>query len=589
MKIKRIFLSIIVLSVSLILVSCNLAIIADTDYESPSTYENTRIDMIADVKDSVVVVENSDSWGSGIIFNMTESNAETGLMTYAVLTVYSVIEEQNLIDLSILMPDGTTYPATEVKSDQDYEIAVVYIETTDELEVYTIEQLSLTADVSLVQGEDLYAIGTPYQYTLFNYVSQGILGLISFDLNVDDGLLFVHSAETNPGMEGAPIFNLDGQLLGLELTKLYVTDSSEDGIPIEGINYALNMNLLAPIIVGFDENFVTVAQTETMVSMSADLDYNDIAQEMIANAYPSVVSVIGASGLGSGIIYQKETLESGLYRYSILTNNHVVDENTELRIKFSETDEMIATDYQANSTYDVAIIRVVTDLELPVYDIPPITTGEAVDIVVGQDVYAMGTPYSTYLHNYVTQGIVSQINYTYHGVYQLGIVHEAEINPGNSGGPLFNLNGDVIGINVAKVVTVYVDGEGLPAEGINYSLNINVVATAISDFNDDGWVEISRSPKLGVTVANYSAESEYYPEIYLDGVVVSGFDYTRNAYLTVQLYDLIVGANGVVVHTIDDLIAALDGKSYGDIISLDIVRYDEQKNIITLQIDIILS
>lgn len=589
MKIKRIFLSIIVLSVSLILVSCNLAIIADTDYESPSTYENTRIDMIADVKDSVVVVENSDSWGSGIIFNMTESNAETGLMTYAVLTVYSVIEEQNLIDLSILMPDGTTYPATEVKSDQDYEIAVVYIETTDELEVYTIEQLSLTADVSLVQGEDLYAIGTPYQYTLFNYVSQGILGLISFDLNVDDGLLFVHSAETNPGMEGAPIFNLDGQLLGLELTKLYVTDSSEDGIPIEGINYALNMNLLAPIIVGFDENFVTVAQTETMVSMSADLDYNDIAQEMIANAYPSVVSVIGASGLGSGIIYQKETLESGLYRYSILTNNHVVDENTELRIKFSETDEMIATDYQANSTYDVAIIRVVTDLELAVYDIPPITTGEAVDIVVGQDVYAMGTPYSTYLHNYVTQGIVSQINYTYHGVYQLGIVHEAEINPGNSGGPLFNLNGDVIGINVAKVVTVYVDGEGLPAEGINYSLNINVVATAISDFNDDGWVEISRSPKLGVTVANYSAESEYYPEIYLDGVVVSGFDYTRNAYLTVQLYDLIIGANGVVVHTIDDLIAALDGKSYGDIISLDIVRYDEQKNIITLQIDIILS
>jgi S1-C subfamily serine protease len=587
---KKIILLIMTVIVSSILVACTWNLTADTPYESPSSYESTRIEMIASVKDSVVVVENSDNYGSGIIFHKEVIDSETDLNEYAVLTAYENVDFTTILSNTVLTEDDTTYRVTKTLGNETYQFAIVYFESTDDIAPYQIEQLSDASNVVLTQGEDVYAIGTPYQIAMFNYVSQGILGLTTYDYNQVEDLAFVHSAESNPGMEGAPIFNLSGELLGIQIDKLYFSDSSDEALPMEGINFALNMNMLAEPILTLDPNLASGSQNTSAAASSNDTDYNEQAIEMIETLKASLVSVIGTGGLGSGLIYDKEVLESGLNRYYILTNNHVISGSTEIRIKFEEFDNEIAvTDFQSNENYDIAVLRVVTDAELEVYDIPPITKSEYVDIVQGQDVYAIGTPYSTNLYSYTTQGIVSLYNYTYKGIYQLGIVHDAEINPGNSGGPLVNLSGEVIGVNVAKMVNFYDDGEEVYTEGINYSLNINIVSTVINDFLEENYEVSERTPKMGVTVVDYNEIFDIFPSSYASGVLVVEFDYTRNAYETLEINDLIIGANGTTITNIEDLVGLLDGAEFGDVLTLNIVRLDENDTPVEMIIEITLS
>jgi len=586
---KKLILVLITVIASTILVSCNWNLTAETPYESPSSYESTRIEMINSVKESVVVVEHSDDFGSGIIFNKEVIDQEDDLNEYAVLTAYQNIDFSHIAEHEIQTESGTTYQATQILGSELYQFAIVYFETTDDIAPYQIEQLSDSSNVVLTQGEDVYAIGTPYQIAMFNYVSQGVLGLTTYDYNLVNDLAFVHSAESNPGMEGAPIFNLNGDLLGIQIDKLYFSDSSEDALPMEGINFALNMNILAEHILALDANLASGSQN-TSITTTNDDDYNDQAMSMIKTLKASLVSVIGTGGLGSGLIYDKEVLDSGLYRYYVLTNNHVVSESTEIRIKFETVDyELAVTDFQGNENYDVAVLRIVTDEELVVYDIPPITENAYVDIVQGQDVYAIGSPYSTDLYSYTTQGIVSLYNYTYRGVYQLGIVHDAEINPGNSGGPLVNLKGEVIGINVAKMINFYDDGNEIYTEGINYSLNINIISTVINDFLEENFKDTERTPKMGVTVVDYDESFDIFPSEYTSGILVLEFDYTRNAYEVLETYDLIIGANGITITSIEDLVVILDGAEFGDVLNLNIIRLDETNTPVEKTIEITLS
>lgn len=568
---KKIVLTTILLITSTLLISCHWGIEAETDYESPSTYENNRIDMIETVKDSVVIIETIDGYGSGIIFNV-ETLSDT--KEYAVLTAYDNLDFQDQALMSVELENGDTYGVSRILGNQDYEIGIAYFQTDDKLDVYEIDQLDGQTIIPMTQGIDVYEIGTPYQKSMFNYVSEGILGLTSYTYNDIEDLVFMHSAESNPGMEGGPVFNLNGELLGLYIDKLYLSDESEEGVPLEGMNFALNMNVLASHILALDSSLTLVDHQSSVINLQAeDQAYNDLVVDMIDDVSDAVISVIGSGGLGSGIIYDVKTLEDGTFRYYALTNNHVVEDSEEIKIRFDEaTSQIPVTDYQTSETYDIAVLRIETDEVLPVYDIPPITKDEYVDIIQGQDVFAIGSPYSQTFHNYVTQGIVSVESFTYRGIYELGIVHDAEINPGNSGGPLFNLNGEVIGINVAKIVNIYVDGEEYLLEGLNYSLNINVISQVVNGFSEEQYEAVIRNPKIGVTVTDYTTEFEVFPPSYTYGVYVIDFDYTRTSYEVLLLEDLIIGANGTTIYSIADLAGVLDGKDFGDVIALDIVR-----------------
>jgi len=191
---------------------------------------------------SVVIIKTDDDYGSGIIFNVDEKN---NINQYAVLTAYSNIDTSLLATMTIELENNNTYTVTDVLTNEDYMFAIVYFETSDNLDVYTINQLDGQTIVPITQGIDVYEIGTPYQQSFFNYVSEGIVGLEPYTYNDIEDLLFMHSAESNPGMEGAPVFSLNGELLGIYVDKIYVSDNSEEGLPIEGMNFALNMNVIA--------------------------------------------------------------------------------------------------------------------------------------------------------------------------------------------------------------------------------------------------------------------------------------------------------------------------------------------------------
>jgi len=161
---------------------------------------------------------------------------------------------------------------------------------------------------------------------------------------------------------------------------------------------------------------------------------------------------------GSGIIFDSKPIEGTENTlYYALTNHHVVEEGGEMRIHFGDDKTDLAVrDYASYELYDIAVVRFVAPNTrvIRVHPISPIKDNTITQIMKGQDVYAIGTPEDITRFNYVTQGIVSLATYPYNGIEDLAIMHDAELNPGNSGGPLFNLNGDVIGINVAKVPSI---------------------------------------------------------------------------------------------------------------------------------------
>src|SRR5210317_2070235 len=141
------------------------------------------------------------------------------------------------------------------------------------------------------------------------------------------------------------------------------------------------------------------------------------------------------TSLGSGVIVTADGY--------ILTNNHVIEEADEIHVTLSTFEEYEATIIGRDPKSDVAVIKI-----KPKADLPFATFGNSDKLRVGEWVLAIGNPFG--LQKTVTAGIVSakgrSINNESYGNF---IQTDASINPGNSGGPLFNMKGEMVGINSA--------------------------------------------------------------------------------------------------------------------------------------------
>lgn len=308
--------------------------------------------------------------------------------------------------------------------------------------------------------------------------------------------------------------------------------------------------------------------------------YEQLRIDMIARVMPSVVAVKTETGHGTGIIFRSEEVQDGYIRYYIMTNYHVIEDGGEMKIHFGDVIEDIpVVDFAGNAQYDIAVVRIITKQVLRVHFVPSIENNTITEIVVGQDVYAIGTPQSISKFNAVSQGIVSLNYYKYNGVPGLVIMHDAELNPGNSGGPLFNLNGELIAINVAKVSAVATSDGSIPAEGLNYSLNINAIAPIVRGFTEADYQVVVRRPRLGITVQEVAIfleenDASLLPENPV-GIVIISFDLTRNAHENLEIYDLIIRMNGIDVASIADLASQLEDANFGDSHELTVLRNNE--------------
>jgi len=184
--------------------------------------------------------------------------------------------------------------------------------------------------------------------------------------------------------------------------------------------------------------------------------------------------------LGSGFIISEDGY--------ILTNDHVVDGADEITVKLSDGREFEGEVRGLDPKLDLALIKIDAGEDLPVAKL-----GESDSIKVGEWVMAIGNPFG--LEQTVTVGIVSAKGRVIGaGPYDDFIQTDASINPGNSGGPLFNMRGEVIGINAAIVAG---------GQGIGFAIPVNMAKQIIPQLRDDGHVTRGW---LGVTIQALDAE-----------------------------------------------------------------------------------
>jgi len=274
---------------------------------------------------------------------------------------------------------------------------------------------------------------------------------------------------------------------------------------------------------------------------------------------------------GKGRSYSREGQGSGFLISAdgyILTNNHVVADADEVKVKLTNDQELDAKVVGTDPRTDIALIKVDAGKELPW-----VKLGNSDGVKVGDWVVAIGNPFG--LSHTVTAGIVSAKGRVIGaGPYDDFIQTDASINPGNSGGPLFDLGGNVVAINTAIVAQ---------GQGIGFAVPINVVTAEIEELKANGkvsrgWIGVALQPldediakALGANVKEGALVREVYPD-------------TPGSKAGLKDGDIVTKIDGKGVKESDELVKAVGAHRPGDVITLTIVRDGKSKDLkLTLQ------
>lgn len=293
-------------------------------------------------------------------------------------------------------------------------------------------------------------------------------------------------------------------------------------------------NLVADRFLGTTESREVKSVDNTKISQStgetAKSDIASIAEEVM----PSVVSITNLSvqqvqsffggiqeqeskNVGSGIIISQNDSE-----LLIITNNHVVEGNETLTVSFVDGESVEAQVKGTDATKDLAVIAVQTKKikDTTMDQIKVASLGNSDQLQVGESVIAIGNALG--YGQSVTSGIVSATGRELDGIDEKLIQTDAAINPGNSGGALLNANGEVIGINTAKVATDTVEGMG-------YAIPISSVSDIIENLmNQETKTKVSEAEQgqLGIQGVDVTADSsEMYnmpTGVYVSEVIAGG-------------------------------------------------------------------
>lgn len=256
-----------------------------------------------------------------------------------------------------------------------------------------------------------------------------------------------------------------------------------------------------------------------------------------------------ASGSGSGLIVDGDG--------HIVTNNHVIGDATEIEVRLSDKTKLIAHVVGKDPDTDLALLKVSAGRPLA-----SARFGDSAVVKVGQWVMAVGNPFG--LDQTVTLGVVSGIGRENINLsrYENFIQTDASINPGNSGGPLFNLRGEVIGINTAIINF---------AQGIGFAIPSNMAKQVIEQLLAKGRVVRGW---LGVGIQPLTAElAKKFGVTEGGGVLVNEvFEKDPAALAGIQPGDVIVQINGVVVDSPNKLSRLIGTLAPGATSQIEVVR-----------------
>lgn len=239
-----------------------------------------------------------------------------------------------------------------------------------------------------------------------------------------------------------------------------------------------------------DEEVVNNEINSSTYEIIGDLDLtaiNNTITGIVKNVMPSIVGVSnyqrstnpGSNGVlqlqnvGTGFIINRKKISNTEYRYYVLTNYHVVEKRSELKIFFGDHEDEIAVEnaIQSSANFDLALITFKSSK-----DLTPLTFSQPTTVEAGDFVLAIGNPTGYDFFRSVTFGMVSCSERSLKGESSTFVQHDAAINPGNSGGPLFNLAGEVIGVNTIKIVDTDVENIGFAIALVTINIFLNSIS-----------------------------------------------------------------------------------------------------------------
>ena len=281
--------------------------------------------------------------------------------------------------------------------------------------------------------------------------------------------------------------------------------------------------------------------------------------KMLSSARSAVVGIAvdlsDGYAIGTGV-----AISSGGY---ILTNFHVVEGGNAVKLYFADKTTGSAEIVWGNPGLDMAILK-------SSREIPYLSTRNLGDVLVGDEVYAIGTPLTLEFKHTITKGVVSAMDRTLESESSYGvsylqslIQHDASINPGNSGGPLINGAGQVIGINTLKA------SEG---EGIGFAIPIELGKVIVDKIRAN---ENYSSPYLGIFGFDSALASVYGDQAVGEGVyIVSTKDSAKKAGL--KKGDIIVGVDDEKIANMLDFRIAIYKHDIGDSVKIKYIRGDSE-------------
>lgn len=332
----------------------------------------------------------------------------------------------------------------------------------------------------------------------------------------------------------------------------------------------------------------------TLTSSTADLSvlYNNCVKSVVtvlnyAKYYEKGETVTVMYGSGSGFVYEYDN--DYIYVY---TNAHVV--NVGSGYTQSHYEVVFYDGYRSNAilcysdgSEDVAIMKISRGSQ----NFAKASLGNSDVVVPGEDIFSIGSPLGLEYANTITRGIVSNVKVemetdddkdgNYVTMYMIQV--DAALNPGNSGGPMFNMNGEVVGVSTLKLMK---DSSNEDVEAFNFIIPINHFVLVANCLASDG--SYAR-PKLGISVLSISdmdLNTRQNNDINVNwGIYISSVSSTGASYGTLNKGDIITKINDVVIGDLADFSVELYKFKKGEDITLTICDGDGsnvQTKVITL-------
>jgi S1-C subfamily serine protease len=301
--------------------------------------------------------------------------------------------------------------------------------------------------------------------------------------------------------------------------------------------------------------------------------------ELFERVSPSVVQVVARSAAanpldedegagaasGTGFVWDNDG--------HVVTNNHVVQNGSEVAVRFASGEVAQAEIVGVAPNYDLAVLRIKKSRQLP----PPVALGSSTELKVGQSAFAIGNPFG--LDQSLTSGIISALKRrlpTSSGREIANVIQtDTAINPGNSGGPLLDSAGRLIGVN-----TAILSPSGTSA-GIGFAIPVDIVNRIVPELIKSGRVP---TPGIGIVAASEAVATR----LGVEGVIIvrtaPGSPAERAGIRGVDLGsgalgDVIVQADGKPVHRLSDLTDQIEQVGAGKSIRISLKRGSQTRDI----------